>query len=90
MDDKLFVTTAAGCSVTVDPQIGDDWELLEMLSEFDDDPSLSIKIFKKLLGDEQYKAVKDNLKAKNGRISVTDMAAEMTSIFEAATELKNS
>lgn len=88
--DAIKVTTAAGCPVTVDPQIGDDWELLEMMSEVDDDPSLIIKIFKKLLGDDQYKDVKDNLKAKNGRISVTDMAAEMTSIFEAASALKNS
>lgn len=82
--EKIKIVTAAGCPVEIDSDVQDNWELLELMSGVDDDPTSLIKIFKCVLGDGQYKAVKENLKAKDGKVSVSAMAEELKSIFENA------
>lgn len=88
--EKIKVTTASGCLVEVDPGIADDWEVLELLAESDDNPAAVVKLTRKTLGEAQYKAVKDSLKARDGRVKASAMADELQSLFDGVGALKNS
>lgn len=77
------ITTAAGFEIEIDEAAYDDWELLEDLVAYDNGSgSALISAFKRLAGEENYKAIKENLR-KNGRVSRSAMETEFTSLFDA-------
>ena len=56
---KITGITKQGFHYSVDDAVGDDWELIEILSEMNNDEYLSVVPFaKKLLGNAQYERLK--------------------------------
>lgn len=76
--------TTSGFEYEIVPEVLDDWELIEEMQEMveSNDPTKSVKIFKKVLGDDQYKALKDHLRKKDGRVKTSAMIEEFNEIFQ--------
>lgn len=68
----------------------DDWELIEDVQEMIEsgDPLKSISVYKKLIGLDQYNALKAYLKERDGRVKTTEMINELNSIMEGNTVKK--
>lgn len=68
----------------------DDWEYLETLSEIDEgNVQKAPKMIKVMLGEKQYKALKDFLR-KDGKVTIEAMTNEFNEIMQSANDLKNS
>lgn len=80
--EKLKGTTNNGFAFEIDPAALEDWEMIEDLSEFDEEskPSGLIRAAKRLLGADQYKNLKEHLKV-DGRVNAKDMGESLTEIF---------
>lgn len=92
MEDKtLHGISQSGFEYTISEDARNDWEMIELLEEMDEggSPSLLIQVYKKLLGDEQYKALKEHLRKKNGIVPADQMMSEFRSILEGASDTKN-
>lgn len=76
--------TTSGFEYEIVPEVLDDWELIEEMQEMveSNDPTKSVKIFKKVLGDDQYKALKEHLRKKGGRVKTSAMIEEFNEIFQ--------
>ncbi len=62
---KITGITKQGFHYSVDDAVGDDWELIEILSEMNNDEYLSVVPFaKKLLGNAQYERLKNSAEIK--------------------------
>lgn len=82
--------TNSGFEFEVDANALDDWELLEQLNAIDKgETSMVVDVFKKLLGEEQFEALKKHIKESAGKISITGMVATLEEIFEACDSTKN-
>ena len=82
--------TESGFEFEIDEEILDDWELLELLQEIDDGNIGKLsKAIVFMLGEEQYKKLKDFIKARDGKIKASVMVDEFTSIMNAEKEVKN-
>lgn len=75
----------------------DDWELLDDIATADDpEASATAKlratghVFTRLLGAEQFQALKDLLRTEDGRVPVTAMNAALTELFEEIGKAKKS
>lgn len=71
----------------------DDFELFEKLCAIDIDQNnigMIIDVFKELLGEEQYSALKEHMRDKTGRISTEGMMAALRELLGSEEELKNS
>lgn len=74
--------TKSGFTFEIDKDRLDDWELVESLVQMDEDDAKGYMDFViGLLGADQYKALKDYLKKKEGRVRITSMRREMDEIF---------
>lgn len=79
-----------GISLNISDDKLDDWELLELLREYDKgNGGLIVDIMVSILGDKQYASLKSAIKAEEGRISSKSMMVAFTTIMEAAQNLKN-
>lgn len=68
----------------------DDWELVEMFSDIENGNLFKIvDVFKKILGDEQYKNLKNHIKEKEGNISIDYMQKVIVEIMQSKQETKN-
>lgn len=84
-------TTSTGFNFEVEDERLDDYELLEVLSDIDDgEYSKVTKMVNLLLGKEQKDALKDHLKALEGRTSAHSVIREVMEIFESCNAGKNS
>lgn len=73
--------TSTGFEFKIDENVGDDWEIVELYAEASHGDELaSINVLKKILGQDQYNALKDHCRAKNGRVSTEAMGKEMDEI----------
>lgn len=68
--------------------INDDYELLELLVELEENPLLISKVVKKVLGPAAAAALKDHVRDENGCVSIQKMNDEITDIFTQAKALK--
>lgn len=82
-------TTNSGFSYEITEETLDDYELLEIFVDMDaGNIGLVPQMVKKLLGDEQSKALKEHCK-ENGRISTNKMMNEVMDILASNNEGKN-
>lgn len=68
--------------------INDDYELLELLGELEENPILISKVIRKVLGPDAAAALKDYVRDENGVVSIQKMSEEITEIFTQAKALK--
>lgn len=81
--------TSTGFNYAISEEVANDWELLEALSEMDENKSKLVTVVKRALGDEGYKALKEH--CREGTVVSTErMSAEITEVFKSFNELKNS
>lgn len=83
-----------GFEYKIDDDRFDDYEMFEKLCAIDRDEnniSMIIEVFRELLGDKQYDALKEHLRNKKGRISTAAMVDALHELLESDDEdLKNS
>lgn len=82
--------TKSGFQYTIDDQTLDDFELVELLSEVDENPLLLPKLIKRLLGEEQKKQLVEHCRNEEGRVPVEVLADEIVDIFNKCHQTKNS
>lgn len=68
--------------------INDDYELLELLGELEENPILIYKVIRKVLGLDAAAALKNHVRDENGVVSIQKMNEEITEIFTQAKALK--
>lgn len=87
-------TLKNGFEVEIPDENLDDYELLEDLVELDEDDEnygKIVSVFRRLLGKEQYKALKEYIRNESGRVACTEMMDTLREIFEIQNgEIKNS
>ncbi|MER0122429.1 hypothetical protein ABPH35_02305 [Streptococcus sp. ZJ93] len=83
-------TTGTGFSFEISEERLDNYELLEVMAEVDDNPLLYSKVVKLLLGDEQAKNLKEHLRNEKGFIPNALIGQAIRDIFESVKEAKNS
>jgi len=81
--------TSSGFEFEVDEAIFDDYEMLELLCDFNSDKSVFPTIARKMLGDEQHKALKEHLRNENGIVQASKIETELSEIFHFATHGSN-
>ena len=88
---KTDVTTASGFTCKLDEEmIFDNYELLELLTRLDSgDRSVLPKVLEIVLGKEQTAALKEHLRAKNGKVASSAVHLELLEIFRSRNSLKN-
>lgn len=82
-------TTSSGFSFKISDANLNDWNLLEALSELDDNPLAIVKAAKAMLGTTQYNDLKKHC-TKRGHISTEMMNNELLEIMKSNSESKNS
>lgn len=86
----MKVTLKDGFEVNVEEKHLNDWKLLKLIRGIDKgDPSLSVDVMEKLLGEEQLEALEAHLE-EDGIVSIDAMGTALQEIIEGATQLKNS
>ena len=68
----------------------ENYELIESLSEVDENPLLLPKTVNLLLGKEQANKLKDHLRNDEGLVSTEKLTEELMDIFNSQSETKNS
>lgn len=82
--------TSTGFEYEIDDEVADDWEIVESYAEAEHgDNRASIMVLKQILGADQYNALKEHCRGKNGRVSGKMMGAEMEEIMDSSKETKN-
>lgn len=82
-----------GFDITLQDEALDDFEVFEALCNLDEedaDMKQILFVYRRLLGKEQYEALKAYLTEKDGRISLTEMMEILKEILEMSDETKNS
>lgn len=82
-----------GFEVKIPDENYNDYELFEDLAAIDEDPNnigKMVSVYKRLLGIEQYEALKEHMRQDDGRIRTTQMEETLHEIFELNEETKNS
>ena len=81
--------TQSGFEYTIADNIGDDYELLELMGEVRNGDTLAIfALIDRVLGKEQHEALKEHCRV-DGRVSTTRMNEEIVDIFTNSKEVKN-
>ncbi|MGX6962426.1 hypothetical protein [Vagococcus xieshaowenii] len=80
--------TSSGFAYVLEKERLDNYELLEAISEIEEDPTVVPKVIKLLLGKEQAQVLKDHVRDEKGFVPAEKMMAELQEIFE--TQAKNS
>lgn len=76
-------TTGSGFNFEAPEELADDFEFLELLGDFSENPLMASKLADKMLGKEQKEALKEHLRGEDGRIKTSDMFRELTEIITA-------
>lgn len=83
--------TSSGFEFEVSKDVMNDYELLENLGEFDDNPAIIGKVVKQVLGKEQANRLKNHVRNENGLVPTDKMSEEINEIFaKVGLEEKNS
>lgn len=82
--------TKSGFEYELSPERLNNYELLEAISEIDEDPFAITKVLKLLLGKDGTKKLKDHVRTKNGTVPVDKLTDEITEMFQSKIETKNS
>lgn len=82
--------TKSGFSYELDKDRLNNYELLEVIGELEENPLVLSSVVNLLLGKEQTKKLKDHLRTENGIVPTEKMSEEITEIFKNQGETKNS
>lgn len=80
--------TKTGFKYQIEEQVTDDYELVELIVEAEENPLVFPKLINRVLGSSQLKALKEHVRDKEGRVSAQKMVAEITDIFQSQDKLK--
>lgn len=81
--------TKSGFVYEINEDVLDDWEFLETFEGLEkEDPIAIVKFVKKLLGKEQYEALKEHLRKKDGKVKTSLMTLELEDIMSQEPEIK--
>jgi hypothetical protein len=83
-------TTKSGFKFKISKARLENYELIESLSEVDENPLLLPKTVNLLLGKEQAVKLKDHLRDKEGLVPTDKLTDEIMEIFQSRSETKNS
>lgn len=81
--------TKSGFEFQIEESRLNNYELLEIIGELEENPIVLSKIVIMLLGKEQTKKLKDHLRTEDGMVPADKMTDEITGIFQSQNELKN-
>lgn len=81
--------TQSGFAFSIDPEIQDDMELLEAIADADENPLRITSVLKRLLGEEQKRALYEHLRNEKGRVSIKAVSQEIVDIFNSSQQGKN-
>lgn len=79
--------TKSGFEFHLPTDLKDDFEYVELLRKYQENPILLIDVAKKLLGDEEYEALKKHCTV-DGRVSTEKIIAEIEQISNAEPDIK--
>lgn len=74
--------TSSGFEFEVNEDIMDDWEFIEDMAA--GTAVAEVKAMQRILGEKQYKALKDHIRGKDGKVSFKAMDRELSEIITAA------
>lgn len=72
-----------GFEVTYDQEVLDDFELVELIAEVEIYPHKLPLLLKRIFDDDQYQAIKDKFRDKNGRVPSQEIGDFLLKFFEA-------
>ena len=90
MSKKLKGKTQSGFAYEIEEARLNNYELLEIIGELEDNPMVISKVVIMLLGKEQTNQLKDHLRDEEGMVPAEKMTEEITEIFQSQSETKNS
>lgn len=82
--------TESGFEFRVSKDVANDYELVEILGEMEDNPLLLSTVVNRVLGKEQSKELKDHVRNEQGFVPTDVMMKEIEAIFKSGQETKNS
>lgn len=82
-------TTKHGFEFKIKEQALDDWEIMEIFDALEENPQKMVSLLKLILGEEQYKGLKEHLLKSHKKIKIDMMADEFNSIMEVSKDIKN-
>lgn len=82
--------TKSGFKYKIPKENLNNYELIEVISEVEENPLLITKTVNLLLGEEQKEKLKDHLRTKSGIVPTDKISAEIIEIFNSQDEAKNS
>ena len=76
--------TNSGFEYSISEEVFDDYDLLQNIAEVAKGNDIYfVPVVRQLLGEEQEKALKAHLKARDGRVKTTAMTSEIVEIIQA-------
>lgn len=84
---KTYLETSTGFRFKFVNNFDDDFEILELFRQIEDNPLLEIDLAKKLIGEDGYQKLKEHCTVE-GRVSSKKMDAEITEIALSIDKLK--
>lgn len=82
--------TKSGFEFELDINRIDNYELLEAVSEVEEDPLAVVRVLKMLLGKEDVKRLKEHLRNEDGIVPAGELINEIQDMFQSQVETKNS
>ncbi|WP_348920124.1 hypothetical protein [Enterococcus rotai] len=82
--------TKTGFAFKIKQERLNNYELLEVIGELDDNPLVLSKVVNLLLGKEQTQKLKDHLRTDDGIVPADKLSEEITEIFQSQSQTKNS
>lgn len=82
--------TKSGFSYELSEARLNNYELLEVIGELDDNPLVLSRVVKLLLGEEQTTKLKEHLRTEDGLVPSDKLSNEITEIFQNQNQTKNS
>lgn len=79
--DTIRIELDNGFTADLSPDNLDDYELFEELVEVEENPALTPRVIRKILGEDGYSALKDACRGEDGRVRTTDMFTAIKEIF---------
>lgn len=81
--------TSTGFVYSIDENVLNNFELLDLFSEVDENPLLLPKLLKMLLGEETKKALYDHVRLEDGTVPADAISKELVEIISGKPEVKN-
>lgn len=83
---KKTITTSSGFKCSINEEVLDDMRLLEMIAELEENAMVLPRFLAMFLGEKQKEALYKHVEAKDGRVPMEPLQAEVSEIIEALGE----